>query len=369
MPGVNAESTISAAADLENLHRDLPLIRGRNCRRFLSLSLSCAIPPRETLAMILIHTVEDDVHALEVRRRLYDKGYCDCFILESNSLAGQESLTLKIDRAATSGVLRTREGTQIKIDEVSLIWFRRYSMSQLYASQFDDPVAQDLINNECRDALISLLESQFHGKWISTPLSTNRAANKILQSIAASKCGFRIPETLVTQSKSSMADFFHKHRGNVAIKPICGTSKKMFPTRILDYPADQQGNSFLACPSLCQEFIPGTRHIRLNCFGRSSQAVLFHSSHVDSRSDLTVPIEVWSVPSSVHYLVRRVLDELGLEMGIIDLKETPDGELVWLEVNPQGQFLYLEPLSNLKIGDIFVQYLLDEVRTVNLPVN
>ena len=49
-------------------------------------------------------------------------------------------------------------------------------------------------------------------------------------------------------------------------------------------------------------------------------------------------------------------------MGIIDLKETPAGELIWLEVNPQGQFLFLEALSDLKIGDIFAEYLLDEVR-------
>jgi hypothetical protein len=40
-------------------------------------------------------------------------------------------------------------------------------------------------------------------------------------------------------------------------------------------------------------------------------------------------------------MVRRVLDCLGLEMGNIDLKESPSGEIVWLEVNPQGQFLFL----------------------------
>ena len=33
---------------------------------------------------------------------------------------------------------------------------------------------------------------------------------------------------------------------------------------------------------------------------------------------------------------------LGLRMGILDLKLGPDGELVWLEINPQGQFTFLE---------------------------
>jgi glutathione synthase/RimK-type ligase-like ATP-grasp enzyme len=60
---------------------------------------------------------------------------------------------------------------------------------------------------------------------------------------------------------------------------------------------------------------------------------------------------------SVHDMVREALNRLGLEMGVIDLKETADGELVWLEVNPQGQFLFLEPLTKLNLADHFADYL------------
>lgn len=40
---------------------------------------------------------------------------------------------------------------------------------------------------------------------------------------------------------------------------------------------------------------------------------------------------------------------LGLVFGTIDLKITHDGEYVFLEVNPQGQFLYVENLTGLPI--------------------
>jgi glutathione synthase/RimK-type ligase-like ATP-grasp enzyme len=314
--------------------------------------------------MILLHTVSDDVHALEVHRRVLDRGYHDCFLIESDRIAGQESLAFEIGPHSRCGLLRAHQGRQIDVGDVRLIWFRRCATKQAFQSDSHDPVARDLVNNECRDTLAGVLEAEFHGKWLSTPASTIRASNKILQLAAASKCGFRVPRTLVSQSKPRVLDFYNAEEGSVITKAISGTSNRLFATHKLKDPIEIGDESYLACPTLCQEFIPGTRNIRLHCFGQSSHAVLIDSPHVDSRFDLGVPIEVWPVPAAVHNLTRRVLDELGLEMGVVDLKETPDGELVWFEVNPQGQFLYLEPLSDLKIGDIFVDYLLDEVRAL-----
>jgi hypothetical protein len=112
------------------------------------------------------------------------------------------------------------------------------------------------------------------------------------------------------------------------------------------------------CPAVYQEYIPGTRHIRLNCFGDRSFAASIETSELDWRPNLNVPITSWPVPSSSHKQVRAVLDRLGLEMGIVDIKETPEGEFVWLEVNPQGQFLFLQPLADMPLDEHFADYLL-----------
>jgi hypothetical protein len=36
---------------------------------------------------------------------------------------------------------------------------------------------------------------------------------------------------------------------------------------------------------------------------------------------------------------------LGLVYGAIDMRRTPDGSYVFLEVNPSGQFLFIEELT------------------------
>jgi hypothetical protein len=44
-------------------------------------------------------------------------------------------------------------------------------------------------------------------------------------------------------------------------------------------------------------------------------------------------------------------------MGIFDLKLSDDGEPVWLEVNPQGQFLFVEGLAGLDLKAAFADFL------------
>ena len=83
-------------------------------------------------------------------------------------------------------------------------------------------------------------------------------------------------------------------------------------------PRELPPESFEVAPALYQEYIPGARHVRLNCFGDHSYAALIESDALDWRPNLNVPMREWCVPSEVHVRVRDVLDGLGLAMGIVD---------------------------------------------------
>jgi hypothetical protein len=56
-----------------------------------------------------------------------------------------------------------------------------------------------------------------------------------------------------------------------------------------------------------------------------------------------------------------VFDYIGLEMRIIDLKEDHNGNLVWSEVNPQAQFIYLDGIVDLHVTAKFGEYLFAEL--------
>jgi glutathione synthase/RimK-type ligase-like ATP-grasp enzyme len=309
----------------------------------------------------LIVTIADDLHGLSVQARLRQCGF-ECQIVESDRLTGIEALSFSIGRQdGPSTRVLTSGGQTVDISSVGVVWWRRPKALQQLDSSNLDANHVGLINNDCTGALIGSLQSAFAGKWISSPKATEFASNKLNQLTAARRCGFRIPDTLITQAPSEVMDFYQRHNGHVIVKPVVGTPGPLLFTQLVREDHLRATDSILACPATYQELIEGNRHIRLNCFGERSFACLIESAELDWRPNLKVPITRWPVPDELHQRVRRVLDELGLEMGIFDLKETLEGEIVWLEVNPQGQFLFLEGLTGEPLTEHFADYLINEM--------
>ena len=276
--------------------------------------------------MILIVSTSDDLHALEVQRRLasYKSGVCS--IIAVDRVGGEEVFSYRCPPNSKGNTFRNLDGDLINISDVGLLWLRRPNSEQSEIKAAN-PLAAEVINNECRGALAGLLRCYFEGKWISDPEATHRASDKLYQLSAARKAGFRIPKTIVTQRREEVRDFWHENRGKIIVKSIVGADNQILLTRRVDDPDHFSADAFRSAPSMYQEFIDGVRHIRLHLFGQSAYAAQIITDAVDWRPDLTTSISEWPVPEKVRATARLALDYLGLEMGIIDLKEDSDG--IW----------------------------------------
>jgi D-alanine-D-alanine ligase-like ATP-grasp enzyme len=308
--------------------------------------------------MILIVTIKDDIHALTIKKELALKGYNDCHIIECDQLTTTNSVSWHISNEKETSFVYTSEGTCIDVSKADLLWWRRVRADQELALKMDNEHQEKLINNDCRGALGGILEASFRGQWISKPAATDKASNKIYQLGLAKQCGFRIPETLISQSQQEVAAFIAELGKKVIVKPVVGAAGPLMFTAFIEDASSFEAASYRVCPATYQEYIEGSRHIRLNCFGNKSYAAIIETDDLDWRPNLNVPIYEWKVPPSLHRKIRKLLDCLELEMGVCDLKITPEGEFVWLEVNPQGQFLFLEPLTNIPLASHFADYLL-----------
>ena len=95
-------------------------------------------------------------------------------------------------------------------------------------------------------------------------------------------------------------------------------------------------------------------------------AAKLHSQlHVDGQVDWRairtgqMLVEPYQLPEDVEAKIRVFMRQLGIVFGSFDFIVTPDGDYVFLEVNEQGQFLWLEEYnSNFHMLDIFIQFLL-----------
>ena len=116
------------------------------------------------------------------------------------------------------------------------------------------------------------------------------------------------------------------------------------------------------CPTVYQELVHGQQHVRANCFGDDVYSVLIESPVFDWRRDLSVPFSPHALGAGTDAALVSLLRSLDLRMGVMDLKVTDDGDVVWLEVNPQGQFLFCQALSGVDLIGAFASFLIQEAQ-------
>jgi glutathione synthase/RimK-type ligase-like ATP-grasp enzyme len=67
---------------------------------------------------------------------------------------------------------------------------------------------------------------------------------------------------------------------------------------------------------------------------------------------------VYSLPAKIEKLCVRLVEALGICFGAIDLIVTPDDDYVFLEVNPNGQWAWIEDFTGLPISDAIAELLI-----------
>lgn len=257
--------------------------------------------------------------------------------------------------------MRDDDGQSVVVHEIDLVWWRRLTGTPALPIGLTSD-ATKLVANDCQAALLGALMTAFRGMWISPPEATRLAQNKLVQLHEAQAAGLRIPRTLVSQDPEQVRAF-HEELGinpGVIVKPVHGAQDVPIMTGLVDRQMLTE-QAITVSPAIYQEYIPGRLHLRVCCFGEKVVTALLESDALDWRYPLHATVTPFELDSGIAAMVLDVLKRLGLRMGIVDMKIGVDGIPVWLEVNPQGQFLFLEGMSDsMPLSRIFCDFLVEE---------
>ena len=172
------------------------------------------------------------------------------------------------------------------------------------------------------------------------------------------ECGFRVPRTLITQDFQTLQRFRESINGPLIAKKLMGTRYSPLATVEIDW-SNLTPQSVSLCPAIYQEKIESSTHLRVNCFGDRVYCLLIESQCMDWRRDMEGPFTPYLLENEVCDRLKLILKRLGLEMGIFDLILLPDGQLVWLELNTQGQFLFGEGKAQYDLTNPFCDFLIE----------
>ncbi len=304
---------------------------------------------------VLILTHLEDSHASSVRSYLNRREVVNFTVITENLLK-----YYKINFSSEDLLYTIGDGTRIiELTSSWNIWNRRIMIPDKNKGMPKD--LQDLVIDECEKTWDGLLMAH-RGKVVNSPQNHFYANSKLDQIRFALKNGMYTPDTIVTNEPSKLRDFYEKHNGNICFKLQKGAvirtpegNKVIYTNKVTK---EQMKNASLVSshPSLFQEYIDKEFEIRIIATDKTTTGIAIHSqdsevSKVDYRSyDLeNVKYCHVEIPENVRSFCQSMLSHYELHFGAFDFIYSKEGKYFFLELNPNGQWLWLEEQSEYNL--------------------
>jgi ATP-grasp ribosomal peptide maturase len=247
---------------------------------------------------------------------------------------------------------------KLSMADVSGVYHRRPSAFDFGAMR--EPVAQ-WANSEARMGVGGLLMAS--GRWLNHPHLIKAAEHKPVQLQEAMRAGLTVPRTIITNDLSE-ARAFADEVGEIIYKPLSSpilpedvteTEGRMIYAAVVA-PEDlaEADDGIAATAHLFQERVKHTCAVRLTVVDDEMFAAAIHggsdAARLDWRSDYSaLTYDVVPVPEDVRRGVVTLMAALHLRFGAFDFLVTTEG-WVFLEINPNGQWAWIEDHTGLPIA-------------------
>ena len=260
----------------------------------------------------------------------------------------------------SSGLILTQGDKSVHSRHIQSVWYRRNVEAAL--PDYLDHHNLEFCRRESRAFLEGALLSIPTTRWISYPGAIWLAERKVYQLSIALELGFNLPPTMITNDEYAAREFTEN------LEPIAkavssgyidspGGYRAMFTTSLARSDLDGLDALTLA-PVTFQEKIRKVSDIRVtvvgdDIFAAEIMSQSHQSSETDWRATENPDIEHKSheLPDSVKIQCLKLVNRLGLEFGAIDLARTSANEYIFFEINPNGEWLWLEYQLGFPIAD------------------
>ncbi|MBL8746675.1 MAG: hypothetical protein JNK58_10015 [Phycisphaerae bacterium] len=315
----------------------------------------------DSLALILTNSTDATADYLCERLARAKVAYCR---LDTDTALNTIRIELSAHRLRLSWSGHTVEATTI-----GTVVYRR-------PKPFVPPVAgdspqQNHASNEWAEALEGFLAHVPPSKWINYPPRNFMASHKVEQLTRARACGLCVPEWVVTNDAEEARRFLIAHGPELVAKPLAsGYIERSDPvddtliyTQSINHSHEHLFDRLSGCPVLFQARVNKVTDIRMIVVDNHTTAISLTatdpegSQRLDIRRDnmRDVRYAPMSVPSHVANGVRALMKGYGLRFAALDFAIDTDGRWAFFELNPNGQWAWLDLAGASDVGAPFVE--------------
>ncbi|MFL6334565.1 MAG: MvdD family ATP-grasp ribosomal peptide maturase [Pyrinomonadaceae bacterium] len=323
---------------------------------------------------VLIITRSDDNESVSMVARAIERKGGKAIRFDTDRYPTEVRLSAFYGAGDEERLTLTNDEGEFDLREVTAVWHRRLNFGARLPTTLDRQLRHASLT-ETRAAAQGLLAS-LKAFRMDDVRHIRHAENKQLQLQVARELGLDIPRTLTTNDPATVRAFAESCKSGIVTKMLSsfavyedGQELVVFtnPVKSEDL-ADLSG--LRLCPMTFQEMIPKALELRVTVVGDRimSASIASQSSERaahDWRRDGLRMIQDWrpyELPREVEEKILCLMDYFVLNYGAIDIIVTPDGRHVFLEVNPVGEFFWLEHYPGLPISDAIADVLLGRCR-------
>lgn len=311
--------------------------------------------------MILVVSSREDDHARAVLDVL-DRSSHHVALLDLSTFPRRLGLSLDLSTTEGTDFRLLDDGVdELPIADCHAVWWRRPQPIELHPTIQGSEDAS-FAHAECQ-AAIDGLWSALDAVWVNDPVRDEEAHRKVYQLQGAREVGFEIPTTRVTNSPKHARAFVERLGPQSTVyKAFNAMPRAWRETRTLEPNEVALLDNVRYAPVIFQEFVPARIDLRITVMGEDVFPAAVYSQEtaypLDYRMTLDdARMEAFELPPAVLDKIRAFMDELGLIYGAIDMRLTPDDEYVFLEINPAGQWRFVEERTDLPLTETFARLL------------
>jgi glutathione synthase/RimK-type ligase-like ATP-grasp enzyme len=264
--------------------------------------------------------------------------------------------------------------TIVDLSDISVVWLRNFEFSP--TDFFYNSLNAEFIRQHWNDA-IQILHNGLSCEWISSPGSIYRASNRMTQLEFASNIGFNVPATLITNDPDRARSFYYEHGEDVILKPLHHHSieiqDKLYSIYVHAVSNDDltKFGDLQYAPCIFQEKLSKRSEIRVTVVGEQVFAVQIDSTSDPAAKDDIHRARLASLPKRPIQLTEedklkciKIISCLGLKYGAIDLVVGEDNRMTFLEINPTGDWYYIERQTKIQITKAVVDLIENTIRNL-----
>lgn len=296
--------------------------------------------------MILVFSIKDDPSTNEV---------VDWILQSGKEVRRINSMHQLIDLLNENASIKISNHSEVcnPFYNIESVWFRRPPAYCRYDSVSDDNETNRALNYFVlseQKALLNVVCKLLKGiPWLNDFNSST--PNKIHQLLLAKQIGIAIPETRILSSRQQVMDFMNEV-GDVIFKPLqdsypitinnedfCAYTRKVSNQVLRQMPNTFDSCLFQACLKKNVEirsfYLDGIFKSMAICSTFDNQTNIDFRHYNMKYPNRNVP---YQLPPEIEQKLAHLMKELKLNCGSIDLVLNEEGDYVYLEVNPIGQF-------------------------------